>query len=287
MKNILKEHLEYLLCVTIVNVRPISGGDISQAYLLETESERFFCKINTTEQAYEMFLAEKEGLKTIAETRSITIPKVLLCEPLEEGGLLLMEYIEAKRGSVMEMERFGHELAALHRQTIGGDFGGSKDNFIGSLHQSNIKHTDWPLFYVEERLLPQLRLARDRNHLSRDETPSEQKLLTACKNLFPKVRPSLLHGDLWGGNYLISQDGTPYLIDPAAFRGHHEVDIAMTRLFGGFGTRFYDAYREHFPRITGEAERKDIYQLYYLLVHLNLFGSSYYRNVKPILDTYF
>jgi len=287
MNIALKEHLEYILCVSIDSVRSISGGDISRAYLLETESERFFCKTNASEQAYDMFVAEKKGLETIGKTKTIAVPKVLLCEPLEKGGLLLMEYIEPRKASTTEMARFGHELAALHQQSAGKDFGGDADNFIGSLPQSNRKHPDWSGFYVEERLLPQLKSARDRNHLQDHEIPSEQRLLTTCKNLFPKVGPSLLHGDLWSGNFLISKDGTPYLIDPATYYGHHEVDIAMTRLFGGFGTPFYNAYREHFPEIIGTAERNDLYQLYYLLVHLNLFGGTYYQNVKQLLDRYF
>ncbi|MGB6151281.1 MAG: fructosamine kinase family protein [Pricia sp.] len=287
MNKTLKEHIEYMLCVNIDSVRSISGGDISRAYLLETESERFFCKTNPSERAFEMFEAEKKGLETMGKTQTIAVPEVLLCEPLEKGGLLLMEYIEPKKASAKDMARFGHDLANLHQQAMGKDFGGDADNFIGSLPQSNSKHTDWCNFYIEERLSPQLKLARDGDRLQNHEIPSEQKLLTTCKNLFPKVIPSLLHGDLWSGNFLISKDGTPYLIDSAIYFGHHEVDIAMTRLFGGFGADFYSTYGEHFPEIFGAAERNDLYQLYYLLVHLNLFGGSYYQNVKQLLDRYF
>jgi len=234
-----------------------------------------------------MFLAEKMGLETIARTKAIAVPKVLLCEPLEKGGLLLMEYIEPKTASPKDMTRFGHELAALHQHSEAGNFGWKTDNFIGSLSQSNKKHTDWSEFYVAERLLPQLKLSRDGNKLQNHEIPSESSLLRTCQNLFPRTTPSLLHGDLWSGNYLISQKGIPYLIDPATYFGHHEVDMAMTRLFGGFGSMFYDAYGEQFPKESGEIGRNDIYQLYYLLVHLNLFGESYYGSVKRILDRYF
>ncbi|HDZ14245.1 hypothetical protein LCGC14_1093630 [marine sediment metagenome] len=287
MKKSIKEHIEYLLCVSINTVRSISGGDISQAFLLETESERFFCKVNPDVDSHTMFLAEKEGLEDIRKTKTIAVPKVLFCEPLENGGLLLMEYVEPKKASKADMENFGNRLAAFHQHAVGTEFGAETDNFIGNLPQSNKKHCDWSEFYVEERILPQLKLARDNSRLQDSEIPTDQTLLRVCKNLFPKTRPSLLHGDLWSGNYLISHDGTPYLIDPAVYYGHHEVDIAMTRLFGGFGLAFYNAYNEHFPKITGEAERNDIYQLYYLLVHLNLFGNSYYQNVKQILDRYF
>lgn len=287
MDKHLKDHIEYLLGVTIEDVTSVSGGDISQAYLLETESERFFCKVNRGAQSYVMFSAEKKGLETISETNTMAVPKVLLSEPLKKGGILLMEYIEPKRASPEEMSRFGHQLAALHQHPAKNNFGQETDNFIGNLPQSNHKHSDWSEFYVAERLLPQLKLANDGNRLQNDEIPTEERILKICRDLFPEVKPALLHGDLWSGNYLISKEGMPYLIDPATYYGHHEIDIAMTRLFGGFSTEFYDAYAEHFPKIGGEEARNDIYQLYYLLVHLNLFGGSYYGSVNSILNRYF
>ncbi len=287
MEKHLKNHIEHLLCVNIESVQSVSGGDISKAYLLQTKSERLFCKVNHADQAHAMFLAEKKGLEAIAETKTIASPKVLFCEPLKKGSVLLMEYIEPKRASSAEMRHLGHQLAALHHCSVGDFFGWEADNFIGSLPQSNINHTDWSYFYVAERLLPQLKRAQEGNRLHPEEIPSEEELLGTCKNIFPEVSPSLLHGDLWSGNYLISETGIPYLIDPATYYGHREVDIAMTRLFGGFGRSFYEAYNEHFPNIGGEAERTDLYQLYYLLVHLNLFGGSYKASVTSILDRYF
>lgn len=287
MDKALKDHVEYLLCVNIDSIRSISGGDISTAYLLETDSERFFCKVNHNPNAFAMFKAEKKSLEAIAKTKTIAVPQILLCEPLEKGGFLLMEYIEAKRPTTTNQELLGHQLAALHKLSESNMFGWEGDNFIGSLDQSNKKHTDWSKFYVGQRLLPQLKLAVDEKRLQSNEIPSEERLLKSCQNLFPKVRPSLLHGDLWGGNYLISKENTPCLIDPAVYYGHHEVDLAMTRLFGGFDSSFYRAHATHFPEIGGEKERTDIYQLYYLLVHLNLFGGSYYHSVKAILNRYF
>lgn len=286
MDNSLKAHIEYLLCVKIEKVRSVSGGDISDAYLIKTESERFFCKVNQGGDAYKMFVAEKKGLEAIAKTKNIATPKVLLCEPLEIGGLLLMEYIEPKRATPEEMKVFGHQLASLHNCTF-EKFGWDSNNYIGSLPQSNKEHSIWAEFYVQERLLPQLKLAHDSGKLNAGEIPSEEQIFKSCENLFPNIGPALLHGDLWSGNYLISEKGKPYLIDPATYYGHYEVDLAMTRLFGGFGNSFYEAHSEHFPKIGGEAERNDLYQLYYLLVHLNLFGSSYKSPVINILKTYF
>ncbi len=287
MDKHLKDQIEYLLCINIEGVRSVSGGDTSHGYLLETESERFFCKVNHADQADALFLVEKKALEAIARTKTIAVPKVMLCEVLDKGGFLVMEYVAPKRASPKEMEQFGHQLAQLHQNSAADTFGWEADNYIGSLPQSNKVNSNWAEFYVAERLLPQLRLAADDKRLLDDEIPSEQKLLKTCQNLFPAVKPSLLHGDLWSGNYIISQDGQPYLIDPATYYGHHEVDIAMTRLFGSFDTSFYGAYTEHFPQIGGEEERNDIYQLYYLLVHLNLFGKSYYRPVKGLLNRYF
>ncbi|MBT9187002.1 fructosamine kinase family protein [Zobellia russellii] len=287
MDKHLKEHIAYLLCVNIERIQSVSGGDISGAYLLETETERFFCKINRRDNGYELFKAEKLGLQAIAKSKTISVPNILLCEPLEKGGFLVMDYIEAKRPSKTDFELLGHQLAALHHYTTQDEFGFSTDNYIGNLEQSNSNHLDWAEFYVKERLVPQLQLAKDTGRLNDDEVPSENQLLTNCKNLFPHTKPSLLHGDLWSGNYLISKKGTPYLIDSAVYFGHHEVDLAMTRLFGGFGASFYNAYQEHFAPIGNEKERTHLYQLYYLLVHLNLFGYSFKASVTKILQRYF
>ncbi|WP_276168649.1 fructosamine kinase family protein [Zobellia alginiliquefaciens] len=287
MDSNLKKHIEYLLCIKIETTQSVSGGDISEAYFLYSETERFFCKVNYQNNAHALFLAEKAGLVAIANTKTIAVPKVLLCEALDTGAFLVMEYIEPKRPLEADFEQLGHQLAGLHLHSTSDVFGFSVPNFIGSLPQSNSAHSNWPEFYVQERLIPQLKLAKESGKLDDSEIPVEDKLLKTCQNLFPNSNPSLLHGDLWSGNYLISSNGTPYLIDPAVYYGHHEVDLAMTRLFGGFGNSFYDAYRDHFPPIGNEKERMDIYQLYYLLAHLNMFGSSYKASVIEILQRYF
>ena len=287
MNKELKTHIEYLLCVKIDRIRPISGGDISQAYLLETETERFFCKVNSSPHAFTMFQEERAGLEAISKTKTIATPKVFLCDSLEKGGFLIMEYMETKRAAPKEMEVLGHQLAALHQWKAPDSYGWDTDNFIGTLPQSNTVHDSWTDFYVQERLLPQFKMAYDAKRISSREIPSEEQIHKTCHNLFPKTRASLLHGDLWGGNYVIAANGNPYLIDPAIYRGHYEVDLAMTRLFGGFDSGFYRAHSEHFPKQPMEKERTDIYQLYYLLVHLNLFGSSYYGSVMSISNKYF
>lgn len=146
-----------------------------------------------------------------------------------------------------------------------------------------VVHKTWSKFYWTERILPQLQLALDNRLLAKNEIPREEKAVKLFDAVFGTVQPSLLHGDLWSGNYLIASGGTPYLIDPATYYGHSMVDIAMSRLFGGFGQSFYDAYHEIMPKTEKYDEQIELYQLYYLLVHLNLFGRGYYEKVSAIL----
>jgi len=282
-----KEHIAQALGSPISKVNTVSGGDISQAYCVHTSTQRFFLKVNESAIALEMFLAEKKGLENINLAKTIKAPEVLHCGQYKSSSFLLMEFIESKKPTSKEFETLGHQLADLHTFSVGDSFGWKQDNYIGSLPQSNKNHPDWTLFYAHERLLPQLKMAKEKRLLISSEIPSESNLLKGCERFFPKVKPALLHGDLWSGNYLISAQGIPYLIDPAVYFGHHEVDLAMTQLFGGFSSNFYGAYAEQIPVETLQKERKDIYQMYYLLVHLNLFGRSYYPSVKQLLKTYF
>ncbi|MCP4976061.1 MAG: fructosamine kinase family protein [Maribacter sp.] len=287
MSSSFKEHLSQVLASSISKIEPVSGGDISKAYCVHTSMQRFFLKVNESGFALEMFLTEKKGLESINLTKTIKAPEVLDCGQYKSSSYLLMEFIETKNPTSKELETLGHQLADLHALSAGDSFGWSQDNYIGSLPQSNKNHSDWTLFYVHERLLPQLKMAKEKRLLISSEIPSEGNLLNGCERFFPTVKPALIHGDLWSGNYIISAQGVPYLIDPAVYFGHHEVDLAMTQLFGGFSSSFYNAYSEHFPVVTLQNERKDIYQLYYLLVHLNLFGRSYYPSVIQLLKTYF
>ncbi len=287
MSSNFKEHIAQVLGSHISKINTVSGGDISKAYCVYTSTQRFFLKVNESSIALEMFLAEKKGLENINLAKTIKAPEVLHCGQYKSSSFLLMEFIESKNPTSKEFETLGHQLADLHTFSVGDSFGWKQDNYIGSLPQSNKNHPDWILFYAHERLLPQLKMAKEKRLLISSEIPSESNLLKGCERFFPKVKPALLHGDLWSGNYLISAQGIPYLIDPAVYFGHHEVDLAMTQLFGGFSSSFYRAYAEQIPAERLQNERKDIYQLYYLLVHLNLFGRTYYPSVKQLLKTYF
>jgi fructosamine-3-kinase len=281
------DFLSEKLHTTIKSYRSVSGGDISSAYLIKTPLERLFLKHNRNPNALDMFMAEKKGLETIAATKTIKTPNIIDIGKYNEDAYLLLQYIETKNPSEKEMENFGFQLAELHNAQTEGYFGFLEDNFIGRLHQSNKQHKTWIDFYIEERLQPQFEMALKLGLLNYKEIPSKEHLRSNVKTFFNTINPSLLHGDLWSGNYLVSNNGEVYLIDPATYYGHNEIDIAMSKLFGSFSNSFYNGYQQVIPFDKDTNDRIELYQLYYLLVHLNMFGSSYYSSVKRILSNYF
>lgn len=287
MKELLS-HISQITNKQFHNIQPLSGGSISSAYLLKWDKGAYFLKINTNSDALEMFVAEQKGLQAIEETATIAVPKVVHHIDVHKSkAYLLMDYVESKSASGNDYKALGTQIAKLHLNHK-DKFGFTSDNFIGSLPQSNTQHSDWVSFYWQERIAPQLKLAKQNHMLKANEIISEQTAINVFKELFEAdIKPSMLHGDLWGGNYLIAADGTPYLIDPATYWGHSMVDIAMSRLFGGFGNEFYSAYHHIIPKTENYNAQVDLYQLYFLLVHLNMFGRSYYGGVSAILKRYF
>ena len=286
MKPALRQYFESLLGNPVQHLAVVSGGDISKAYSFDSGKAQYFCKVNSSPAALQMFHAEADGLQAIARTNAIKAPDITKVGVFEGEAFLLMPFIASRRPDHRDMAAFGSQLAALHRSgTL--PFGWTSDNFIGSLPQSNKAHDDWPCFYARERLLPQLQLAYNRQLLEMSDIPGENMLEAVMRDHCGEVRPSLLHGDLWGGNYIISLKGEPFLIDPAVYVGHNEMDLAMTRLFGGFSPAFYEAYEHINPTEPGAGERESLYQLYNLLVHLNLFGLSYRPRVRIILSRFF
>ncbi len=284
--NHLISYISERLDKKIVAAKPVSGGSISSAYRLDTATRSYFLKVNRGPAALKMFHAEQKGLQAIEDTGTIAVPHVHLVDSADGQAFLLMDHVESKHPDASDYQRLGRALAELH-QTTHDDFGFPSDNFIGSLPQNNRVHTDWSEFYWFERIRPQLEMALQKGLLAEKMIPSEEKAIGHFSRVFGEVKPVLLHGDLWGGNYLIATDGTPYLIDPATYYGHSMVDIAMSHLFGGFGSAFYDAYHDRIPKANNHDTQIDLYQLYFLLVHLNLFGSGYYSSVASILKRYF
>ena len=255
----------------------MTGGCIHRSVRLSTDmGESFFLKWSP-DPGEDAFLAEADGLEALAASRGPTVPEVIgYSPPAETPAWLLLEYVSHGRPSPDYWEALGQGLADLHG--IRPDpYGWERPNYIGSLPQANDVTDDWEVFWWTRRLLPQLTLAREENRLPgrRDEW---ELLESRLPGLLPvdTLGPSLLHGDLWSGNVFPGPSGQPILVDPAVYRGHAEVDLAMTELFGGFPASFYSAYEAVRPLAGGYREiRRPLYQLYPLLVHVNLFGRSY------------
>lgn len=280
----LLQHLETLLGVPLPHVKPLAGGDINSAFLLRSAGgHSWFLKTNTTAAAPEMFRTEAQGLALLGASQAIRTPRVFGHGAVAGGqAYLLLDYVQPGYKNRLFWETFGRALTNLHGNTS-ARFGFAHDNFIGALPQSNTRHDTWAAFYAEERLWPQLLLAADRGYL--DKT-AEQQLDGLCQKLgwlCPAEPPALTHGDLWSGNFLCDAAGQPVLIDPAAAFAHRELDLAMSRLFGGFDPAFYAAYEEAWPLEPGFEKRLEVYQLYYILVHVNLFGGGYVQRAREIL----
>jgi fructosamine-3-kinase len=227
-----------------------------------------------------MFPAEARGLAWLAEANALRVPAVVAADP----GFLVLELIVPGPRAADFDERVGRGLAALHQSPCEG-FGLDHDNFIGRLPQRNTPKPDWATFYREARLEPQLRAAADRGLASKRMRDGFAALFAVLEDrVGPPEPPARLHGDLWGGNLHTGEDGGPVLIDPAVYGGHREIDLAMMRLFGGFGPRVFDTYAEAHPLAEGHEDRVPLYQLYPLMVHVNLFGAGYVGSVERALS---
>ncbi len=283
MHSDLVEILSGLTNEPILAVRSVSGGDINEAYQLVAASGYYFLKANNRIiNPDKMFREEAVSLQFMAEIDRVRVPNVLTHGRMHDVGFLLLEWIQRGQSQANTSWDLGSSLASLHKVTS-DHYGWSSDNFIGTLNQTNTKSTSWSDFYIRQRLIPQFEIACNEGLLEQKRTS------TFLKNIEPLLvseRPSLLHGDLWSGNWMSDEEGTPYLIDPATYFGDREVDIAMSQLFGGFDPDFYRAYQEFYPLAADYKKRLPLYQLYYLLVHLNLFGPSYRPSVVNIVNRY-
>jgi len=274
-----------ILCAEILSVQHISGGDINQARLLETAAGHFFLKMNTVPHAAHMFETEAKGLDLLKRTGTVRTPEVIASGDTPDGAFLLLEYIGTGHRAAGFWEGFGTALATLHRHTA-PQFGLDHANFIGSLPQQNRHHDNWPAFYIHERLQPQLDLALQSGRLLASDARHLEILYQKLPDICPAEPPALIHGDLWSGNFMVSADSRPVLIDPSVSYSHREMDLAMSRLFGGFDRPFYRRYEEAFPLAPGFEQRLPVYQLYYLMVHVNLFGGGYVGSVRSVLQEF-
>jgi len=268
----------------IVDAHCVGGGCINDAQALALDDgRRLFLKSNAAPLPG-MFEREAQGLSALADVASLRVPRPLFTgtDPLP---FIVLEHISEAAPNTGFAERFGRGLAALHRRGRSARFGFDNDNYIGATPQQNGWDDDWVVFFRERRLRFQLDLARQRGGATRELSRLGDGLLDRLDELLaePAETPCLLHGDLWGGNYLCDDAGEPVLIDPAVYFGRREADLAMTMLFGRFDPRFYSAYEEAWPLAPGSDERLAIYKLYHLLNHLNLFGGGYLGGCLSIL----
>ena len=263
--------------------RAVSGGSINTTEVLEGSGRKFFVKLNTAIRL-DMFEAEVEGLAEIANSESVRVPQPVCCGTHADQAYLVLEYLDIGRGNGKTGELLGQQLASMHRATR-ARFGWRRANTIGSTPQINIEADDWPTFYREQRLRFQLELAAANGHGGNLLRRGEQ-LLEKIPAFFASYQPqpSLLHGDLWGGNHAALNDGTPVIFDPAVYYGDREADLAMTELFGGFGEDFYAAYRAAWPLDSGYRVRRELYNLYHVLNHLNLFGGGYRAQAGQMIE---
>lgn len=271
--------------LSVIRASFIGGGDINEARLVEARQGLFFLKMNSKPGAIYMFEKEAAGLQLLNDSKAISVPRVLGAAQAEGYAFLVMEYIEEVERTQQFWERFGRGLAQLHRHTA-NQFGLNHHNFIGSLPQTNHQHDTWSEFYILERLEPQASMAVSEGGLWPGAAAGFDKLYKRVADVCPREPPALIHGDLWSGNFISAPKDTPVLIDPAVSYSHREMDLAMSQLFGGFSTSFYHAYEEDYPCQPGLEERIDMYQLYYLLVHVNLFGGGYAKSVQRIVERY-
>ncbi len=262
----------------------VGGGCINSAYVVESEGRQYFVKINQADMAG-MFEAEAEGLREIAATGTVKVPHPLCWGTVENTAYLVMEYLALSGDSGVAAQALGSDLAALHRVTA-TDFGWRIDNTIGATPQVNTPGRDWPAFWQTHRLGYQLRLAETNGYGGQLQS-SGTRLLQSVPAFFSgyKPAPSLLHGDLWSGNWAAARDGTPAVFDPAVYYGDREADLAMTELFGGFPPAFYQSYQSDYPLDPGYTVRKTLYNLYHVLNHLNLFGSGYQAQAQRMIDS--
>ncbi len=283
-KDIL-EQVEAKLSVKILKTFLVTGGSINQTYCLQSEEGKYFIKINNGDKYPGMFDAEAKGLNIIRATNTIDVPDVILNGLHEAGSYLLLEWIDTKVPDAYNAAETGTRLAQMHKSTS-GSFGLNHDNYMGSKPQSNKMYATWSSFFIEERLQPMVKIAFNKRLLNNADTTNFELLYKKLPSLFTEESPSLIHGDLWSGNYVISTKNNPYLIDPAVTYGNREFDIAMTTLFGGFSKEFYSAYNEAYPLNKYWRQRVDLWNLYPLLLHLNLFGTGYLSLVKKNLSHY-
>ena len=263
----------------------VHGGDINKAYCLFTSTGNYFLKVNDKNEYPLLFEKEAKGLDKLREHCTLIIPGVIKHGSCDEHQYLQLEWLEKGISKKDTWEKFGQGLALMHKQPQ-EYFGLNEDNYIGILNQTNDPHNEWHSFYAECRIKPLVKKLFDAGDFSAADIRNADLFCNNLKTIMPIEPPSFLHGDLWAGNYIITSSGYAAIFDPAVYCGHREMDIGMSKLFGGFDQRFYEAYNATYPLEKGWEKRLPIIQLYPLLVHAVLFGGHYVGSVKNIFKAF-
>jgi len=265
----------------IADTQSVSGGCINQGYKISSSDAVYFVKINAASQE-EMFAAEALGVKQMSATQTITVPQPVCWGTAGNSSYIVLQWLDLARGDDHSWTAMGHQLAALHHEGTNENFGWSQNNTIGSTPQINTWMSNWADFFAQQRIGYQLKLAQRRG----GSFPELNLVVDAVRDKLVdrKPQPSLVHGDLWSGNAAIAADGSPVIFDPATYYGDRETDIAMTELFGGFSSAFYRGYNEAWQLDDGYQQRKNVYNLYHVLNHFNLFGGSYGNQARRIIE---
>jgi fructosamine-3-kinase len=265
--------------------RAVHGGDINQCYHIKNKEKEFFLKVNSADQYPGMFQKEMNGLNALRGQSDLKIPSVITTGSINNKQYLLMQWLEPGKPGSESWKNFGKDLAILHKKPR-LYYGFEENNYIGNIPQLNTRSDSWEKFYTGCRVEPLIKILFDKGDLTRQTVKAASSF---CKNLgviFPEEQPALLHGDLWSGNFMFTMNGQAALFDPAVYYGHREMDLGMTKLFGGFGDEFYPAYQETYPLEKDWKKRTDYTQLYPLLVHAILFDGHYIQQCREILHQF-
>lgn len=280
----LQQHFHTKLGLAIRRAQLLSGGCIHQAHVIDTDQGKIFVKYNRADQQAN-FVAEAQGLDILRQAQALPVPSLIDQGQTEHHAYLALQYVASGEAGPRYWEMLGAGLAALHQHTA-PRFGLGQANFIGALPQANDWQGSWADFYPFQRIGPMLEMGRARGYIDASLSTAVENMLIKRADFFPPSPPALLHGDLWGGNILTGPQGQAWLIDPAVYYGHREMELAFMSLFDRQPPVFYAAYQERFPLAPGFQDRMAYQQLYPLLVHVNLFGSSYLPGVRAILNRF-
>ena len=266
-------------------IQKISGGDINAAYKFSNGTDDFFIKLNNADQYPELFQKEANGLDELRANSAFKIPEIIHVGKHPNTQFLILEFLPSGNLKQNSWKNFAENLAAMHKVSQ-KYFGFYEHNYLGTQKQDNSPKNSWAEFYSESRIEPSMKQAFDKGVFEQPYLKKAENICSKFSEIFPEEPSSLLHGDLWNGNYHVLQSGEITLIDPAVYYGHREIDLGMAFLFGGFDEEFYQIYSEHYPLEPGFEQRYEISQLYPLIFHAIRFGGSYTGHVKRILDKF-